>query len=93
MSKDKTYVGIITVTCTAPKGCRPRKQIFKIGYVNDKDIPEEREEAVKLQLLEFKKAFERKMPNIPITITAELDIQEVLYLYVPQDTKANVFDK
>ena len=33
------------------------------------------------------------MPNIPMTITAELEIIEVLYLYVPQNTKANIFDK
>lgn len=91
--KDKTYVGIITVTCTAPKGCLPRKQIFQVGYVSDTDTPESREEAVQLQIMQFKKVLNQKMPNIPMTITAELEIIEVLYLYVPQNTKANVFDK
>lgn len=93
MSKDKTYVGIITVTCTAPKGFRPRKHSYKVGYVSTTNTKKKKEEAVALQVNQFKELFAKQMPEVPLTITGKIELQEVTYLYVPNTTTAKVLDK
>lgn len=93
MSKDKTYVGIITVTCTAPQGYRPRKHSYKVGYVSTTNTKKSKEEAVALQVNQFKKLFAKQMPEVPLTITGKIELQEVTYLYVPNTTTAKVLDK
>lgn len=93
MSKDKAYVGIITVTCTAPQGYRPRKHSYKVGYVSTTNTKKSKEEAVALQVNQFKKLFAKQMPEVPLTITGRIELQEVTYLYVPNTTTAKVLDK
>ena len=89
----KTYVGIITVICTAPKGYRPRKYSYKVGYVTTANTKKSREEAVALQVNQFKEMFAKEMPEVPLTVTGKIEIQEVAYLYVPNATSAKVLDK
>lgn len=93
MSKDKTYVGIITVTCIAPQGYRPRKHSYKVGYVSTTNTKKSKEEAVALQVNQFKELFAKQMPEVPLTITGKIELQEVTYLYVPNTTTAKVLDK
>lgn len=93
MSKDKTYVGIITVTCTAPQGYRPRKHSYKVGYVSTTNTKKSKEEAVALQVNLFKEIFAKEMPEVPLTITGKIELQEVTYLYVPKARPGKVLDK
>lgn len=86
-------MGIITVTCTAPQGYRPRKHSYKVGYVTTTNTKKSREEAVALQVNQFKEMFAKEMPEVPLTVTGKIEIQEVVYLYVPNATSANVLDK
>lgn len=91
--EDKTYVGIITVTCTAPQGYRPQKFSYKVGYVSTTNSKKSREEAVALQVNLFKEMFAKEMPEVPLTVTGKIEIQEVAYLYEPNATSAKVLDK
>lgn len=91
--EDKTYVGIITVTSIAPQGYRPRKFSYKVGYVTTTNTKKSREEAVALQVNQFKEMFAKEMPEVPLTVTGKIEIQEVAYLYVPNATSAKVLDK
>lgn len=91
--EDKTYVGIITVTCTAPKDYRPRKHSYKVGYVTTTNTKKSREEAVALQVNQFKEMFAKEMPEVPLTVTGKIEIQEVAYLYVVKPTIGKVLDK
>lgn len=52
-----------------------------------------REEAVALQVNQFKEMFAKEMPEVPLTVTGKIEIQEVAYLYVPNATSAKVLDK
>lgn len=89
----KTYVGIITVTCTAPQGYRPRKFSYKVGYVTTTNTKKSREEAVALQVNQFKEKFAKQRPEVPMSITGKIEIQEVVYLYVAKPTIGKVLDK
>ena len=89
----KTYVGIITVTCTAPQGYRPRKHSYKVGYVSTTNSKKSKEEAVALQVNQFKEMFAKQMPEVPLTITGKIEIQEVAYLCVVKPTIGKVLDK
>ena len=91
--EQKTYVGIITVTCTAPQGYRPRKHSYKVGYVSTTNSKKSKEEAVALQVNQFKEMFAQQMPEVPLTITGTIEIQEVAYLYVAKPTIEKVLDK
>lgn len=87
--EQKTYVGFITVTCTAPAGYKPRIHSYKVGYVSDRNSKKIREEAVALQVNQFKKVFAEQMPEVPMTITGKIELQEVTYLYVEKATVLN----
>lgn len=70
----KTYVGIITVTSIAPQGYRPRKFSYKVGYVTTTNTKKSREEAVALQVNQFKEMFAKEMPEVPLTVTGKIEI-------------------
>lgn len=89
----KTYVGIITVTSTAPQGYRPRKFSYKVGYVSTTNSKKSREEAVALQVNLFKEMFAKEMPEVPLTVTGKIEIQEVAYLYEAKPTIGKILDK
>lgn len=50
ISEEKNiYVGVITITCTAPKSSGIQKQKYKVGYVSTTDSKKQRDEAVALK--------------------------------------------
>lgn len=87
------YVGVITITCTAPKSSGMQKQKYKVGYVSTTGSKKQRDESVALQVNQFKEMFAKEMPEVPLTITGKIEIQEVAYLYVHKQIIGKVLDK
>lgn len=63
--EENVYVGVITITCTAPKSSGMQKQKYKVGYLSTTDSKKQRDEAVALHVEKFKKRMLKYCPTYP----------------------------
>lgn len=81
--EQNVYVGIITTTCTAPKSSGMRRQKYKVGYVSTTDSKSQRNEAVALHVEKFKQTYAEILPDIPMKITGQIEVQKTSWLFLP----------
>lgn len=81
--EQNVYVGIITITCTAPKSSGIQKQKYKIGYVSTTNSKAQKNEAVAMHVEKFKQTYAEILPDIPMTITGQIEVQKTSWLYLP----------
>ena len=84
ISEEKNiYVGVITITCIAPKSSGIQKQKYKVGYVSTTDSKKQRDESVALHVEKFKQTYAEILPDIPMKITGQIEVQKTSWLFLP----------